>query len=238
MTHMQEQYQWGSAPVAQQSAEQVALQQNRVLRNTYLMLALTMVPTVIGALIGVQLNFSFFAGSPLISFLLFLGIAFGFFWGIEKTKNSPMGVALLLGFTFFMGLMLSRILQVALGFSNGGTMIAMAAGGTGAIFFTLAGIASTTKRNFTGIGKFLFVGVVVLLLAALANVFFQIPALALTISAAAVMIFSAYILYDISNIVHGGETNYITATLAVYLDIYNVFVSLLNLIMAFTGERD
>jgi len=235
---MQEQYQWGSAPVAQQSAEQVALQQNRVLRNTYLMLALTMVPTVIGALIGVQLNFSFFAGSPLISFLLFLGIAFGFFWGIEKTKNSPMGVALLLGFTFFMGLMLSRILQVALGFSNGGTMIAMAAGGTGAIFFTLAGIASTTKRNFTGIGKFLFVGVVVLLLAALANVFFQIPALALTISAAAVMIFSAYILYDISNIVHGGETNYITATLAVYLDIYNVFVSLLNLIMAFTGERD
>ena len=235
---MQEQYQWGSAPVAQQSAEQVALQQNRVLRNTYLMLALTMVPTVIGALIGVQLNFSFFAGSPLISFLLFLGIAFGFFWGIEKTKNSPMGVALLLGFTFYMGLMLSRILQVALGFSNGGTMIAMAAGGTGAIFFTLAGIASTTKRNFTGIGKFLFVGVVVLLLAALANVFFQIPALALTISAAAVMIFSAYILYDISNIVHGGETNYITATLAVYLDIYNVFVSLLNLIMAFTGERD
>lgn len=235
---MQEQYQWGSAPVAQQSAEQIALQQNRVLRNTYLMLALTMVPTVIGALIGVQLNFSFLAGSPLISFLLFLGIAFGFFWGIEKTKNSPMGIVLLLAFTFFMGLMLSRILQVALGFSNGGTMIAMAAGGTGAIFFTLAGIASTTKRNFTGMGKFLFVGVIVLLLAALANIFFQIPALALAISAAAVMIFSAYILYDISNIVHGGETNYITATLAVYLDIYNVFVSLLNLIMAFTGQRD
>lgn len=236
---MQEQYQWGSgAAVAQQSAEQLALQQNRVLRNTYLMLALTMVPTVIGALVGVQLKFSFLAGSPLISFLLFLGIAFGFFWGIEKTKNSPMGIALLLGFTFFMGLMLSRILQVALGFSNGGTMIAMAAGGTGAIFFTLAGIASTTKRNFTGMGRFLFVGVVVLLLAAVANIFFQIPALALTISAVAVMLFSAYILYDISNIVHGGETNYITATLAVYLDIYNVFVSLLNLIMAFTGERD
>ena len=236
---MQEQYRWGSgAPIAQQSADQIALQQNRVLRNTYLMLALTMVPTVIGALVGVQLQFSFFAGSPLISFLLFLGIAFGFFWGIEKTKNSPMGIALLLGFTFFMGLMLSRILQVALGFSNGGTMIAMAAGGTGAIFFTLAGVASTTKRNFTGIGKFLFVGVVVLLLAALGNIFFQIPALALTISAVALLLFSAYILYDISNIVHGGETNYISATLAVYLDIYNVFVSLLNLIMTFTGERD
>jgi modulator of FtsH protease len=235
MTHMQEQYQWGSTA---QTSQQVAVQQNRVLRNTYLMLALTMVPTVIGALIGVQLQFSFFAGSPLISFLLFLGIAFGFFYGIEKTKNSPMGVVLLLGFTFFMGLMLSRILQVALGFSNGGSLIAMAAGGTGAIFFTLATVATVTKRDFSGLGKFLFVGVVVVLLAALANVFFQIPALSLAISAAAVLIFSAYILYDISRIVNGGETNYITATLAVYLDIYNVFVSLLNLLMAFSGERD
>lgn len=232
---MQEQYQWGSTG---QATEQVALQQNRVLRNTYMLLALSMVPTVIGALIGIQLQFSFFAGSPLISFLVFLGIAFGFMWGIEKTKDSAMGVVLLLGFTFFMGLMLSRILQVALGFSNGGTMIAMAAGGTGAIFFTLAGVASTTKRDFTGMGKFLFVGMVVVLLAALANIFFQVPALALAISAVVVVLFSAYILYDISRIVHGGETNYITATLAVYLDIYNVFVSLLNLIMAFTGERD
>ncbi|MDQ5914784.1 MAG: modulator of FtsH protease [Pseudomonadota bacterium] len=232
---MQEQYQWGSTA---QTSQQVAVQQNRVLRNTYLMLALTMVPTVIGALIGVQLQFSFFAGSPLISFLLFLGIAFGFFYGIEKTKNSPMGVVLLLGFTYFMGLMLSRILQVALGFSNGGSLIAMAAGGTGAIFFTLATVATVTKRDFSGLGKFLFVGVIVVLLAALANVFFQIPALSLAISAAAVLIFSAYILYDISRIVNGGETNYITATLAVYLDIYNVFVSLLNLLMAFSGERD
>ncbi|MDQ5878923.1 MAG: modulator of FtsH protease [Pseudomonadota bacterium] len=232
---MQEQYQWGSTA---QTSQQVAVQQNRVLRNTYLMLALTMVPTVIGALIGVRLQFSFFAGSPLISFLLFLGIAFGFFYGIEKTKNSPMGVVLLLGFTFFMGLMLSRILQVALGFSNGGSLIAMAAGGTGAIFFTLATVATVTKRDFSGLGKFLFVGVIVVLLAALANVFFQIPALSLAISAAAVLIFSAYILYDISRIVNGGETNYITATLAVYLDIYNVFVSLLNLLMAFSGERD
>ena len=232
---MQEQYQWGSTG---QATEQVALQQNRVLRNTYMLLALSMVPTVIGALLGIQLQFSFFAGSPLISFLLFLGIAFGFMWGIEKTKDSAMGVVLLLGFTFFMGLMLSRILQVALGFSNGGTMIAMAAGGTGAIFVTLAGVASTTKRDFTGMGKFLFVGMVVVLLAALANIFFQVPALALAISAVVVVLFSAYILYDISRIVHGGETNYITATLAVYLDVYNVFVSLLHLIMAFTGERD
>ncbi|MEN3373613.1 Bax inhibitor-1/YccA family protein [Dechloromonas sp. ZS-1] len=221
-----------------QGSLSVPVESHRVLRNTYLLLGLSMVPTVLGALVGIQMGFSFFAGSPLISFLLFMGIAFGFMWGIERNKDSGLGVALLLGFTFFMGLMLSRILQFALGFSNGGTMIAMAAGGTGAIFLVLSSLAATTKRDFTGIGKFLFAGMILILLAAVANIFFQIPALSLTIAAAAVGIFSAYILYDISRIVHGGETNYVTATLAVYLDIYNVFVSLLQLIMALTGERD
>ena len=211
---------------------------NRVLRNTYMLLALTMVPTVAGALLGVQMQFSFLAGSPFIAFMLFLGISFAFFWGIERNKNSGLGVALLLGFTFFMGLMLSRILQVALGFSNGGSMIAMAAGGTGAVFATMAGIASVSKRDFTNMGKFLMVGLVVVLLAGVANIFLQMPVLHLVISAAVVLLFSGYILYDISNIVQGGETNYVTATLAVYLDVYNVFVSLLNLIMAFGGDRD
>jgi modulator of FtsH protease len=206
-----------------QASGELALQQNRVLRNTFMMLALTMVPTVLGALVGVQMQFSFMSGSPFMSFLLFLGIAFGFMWGIERTKNSGMGVVLLLAFTFFMGLMLSRILQVALGFSNGGSLIAMAAGGTGVIFFSLAGVATVTRKDFSFMGKFLFIGMIVVLLAALANIFFQIPALSLTISAIAVMIFSAYILYDISRIVTGGEDNYISATLAVYLDIYNVF---------------
>jgi modulator of FtsH protease len=221
-----------------QGVSGLALQQNGVLRNTYMLLALSMVPTVIGALVGVQMQFSFMAGSPFIAFMLFLGIAWGFMYGIEKNKNSGLGVALLLGFTFFMGLMLSRILQVALGFSNGSSMIAMAAAGTGAVFFTMATIASVSKRDFSNMGKFLFVGMIVILLAAVANIFFQIPALSLAISAAAVMVFSAYILYDISRIIQGGETNYVSATLAVYLDVYNVFVSLLNLIMAFTGERD
>lgn len=212
--------------------------QNRVLRNTYMLLGLTMVPTVLGALAGIQMGFSFFAGSPLISLVLFMGIAFGFMWGIEKNKDSGLGVALLLGFTFFMGLMLSRILQFALGFSNGGSMIALAAGGTGAIFFTLSSIAATSKRDFTGMGKFLFAGVILVLLAVVANIFFQIPALSLAISAAVVGIFSAYILYDISRIVQGGETNYVSATLSVYLNVYNVFAGLLQLIMALTGERD
>ncbi|MBL8414133.1 MAG: Bax inhibitor-1/YccA family protein, partial [Propionivibrio sp.] len=200
-----------------QATQDLSLQQNKVLRNTYMLLALSMVPTVIGALLGVQMGFSFFAGSPMISFMVFMGVAFAFMWGIERTKNSGMGVVLLLGFTFFMGLMLSRILQVALGFSNGGSLIATAAGGTGAIFFTLATVATVTKKDFSFLGKFLFIGVIVVLLAAVANIFFQIPALSLTISAVAVMIFSAYILYDISRIVNGGEDNYISATLAVYL---------------------
>ncbi|WP_126444492.1 Bax inhibitor-1/YccA family protein [Sulfuricystis multivorans] len=223
--------------VTQTSAESV-VRQNRVLRNTYALLGLSMVPTVLGALLGVQLKFSFLAGSPLLAFLLFLGIAWGFMYGIERTKNNGMGVVLLLGFTFFMGLMLSRILQVALGFANGGQLIALAAGGTGAIFFVMAGIAATSKRDFSNLGKFLFAGVILILLAALANAFFQIPALALTISVLAIGIFSALILYDINRIVRGGEDNYISATLAVYLDIYNVFVSLLNLLLAFTGQRD
>lgn len=213
-------------------------QQNRVLRNTYMLLGLSMVPTLLGALAGVQMGFSFFAGSPLISFVLFMGIAWGFMWGIEKNRNNGTGVALLLAFTFFMGLMLSRLLQFALGFSNGGSMIALAAGGTGAIFFVLSSVATVSKRDFSGMSKFLFAGLIVVLLASVANIFFQIPALQLAIAAAVVALFSFYLLFDISRIVQGGETSYVSATLAVYLDVYNIFVGLLQLIMALTGERD
>ena len=216
----------------------VAGDRQRVLRNTYALLALSMLPTVLGAWLGVATGFSFFSGSPFMGLMVFMAVSFGFFFAIEKFKNSGVGVLLLLGFTFFMGLMLSRILQYTLGFSNGGTLIAMAAGGTGAIFFTLAGVATVTKKDFSFLGKFLFIGMIVVLLAAVANIFFMIPALALTISALSVMIFSAYILYDISRIVNGGETNYVMATLSVYLDIYNVFVSLLNLLTALAGNRD
>ncbi|MDR2000190.1 MAG: Bax inhibitor-1/YccA family protein [Zoogloeaceae bacterium] len=215
-----------------------ALQTNRVLRNTYALLALSMVPTVVGALIGVQLNFSFLGGSPILTFALFLGIAFGMMWGIQRNKDSGIGVALLLGLTFFLGLALGPILQVALGFRNGGTLIALAAGGTGAIFLTLSGIAASTKRDFSNMGKFLSAGLILLIIAVLANLFLQLPALHLTISVIAVGLFSAYILYDINRIVQGGETNYVLATLSVYLNIYNIFISLLNLLMAFSGERD
>ena len=223
---------------ARQTSADIALGQNRVLRNTYMLLGLSMIPTVLGAMAGIQMGFSFFAGSPMMSFVLFLGIAWGFMWGIERTKNSGAGVLLLLGFTFFMGLMLSPLLRHALGFANGGSLIAMAAGGTGAIFFALAGVAASTRRDFSRIGTFLFAGVILLLLASAANIFLQIPALALAVSAIAVVLFSAYVLYDINRIVQGGEDNYISATLAVYLDVFNIFVNLLQLLMAFTGERD
>ena len=203
-----------------------------------MMLGLSMLPTALGALTGIQFGFAPFASSPLLAFVAFLGIAWGFMWGIERNKNSGLGVALLLAFTFFMGLMLSQILQVALGFRNGGSMIFMAAGGTAAIFATMAGIATVSKRDFSGMGKFLFAGLVLIILASLANIFLGIPALSLAITVIAIALFSAYILFDISRIVQGGETNYITATLAVYLDLYNVFANLLQLIMALTGERD
>ncbi len=219
-----------------QPSVELAQQQNKVLRNTYLLLALSMLPTVVGAIVGVQMGL--FTGSPMLFLLVFLGGAFAFIWGIRRTQDSALGVVLLLGFTFFMGLMLSPMLQVALGFSNGSSLIATAAGGTGAIFFTLAGIATVTKKDFSFIGKFLFIGLVVIILASLANIFFQIPVLSLTVSAVAIMIFSGYILYDISQIVHGGETNYIAATLKVYLDVFNIFVNLLNILMLLSGRRD
>lgn len=217
----------------------VAATRNRVLKNTYWLLGLSMLPTVLGAIIGIQMNFAvIFAGSPFIAFLLFFAGAFGFMWAIGRNRDSSLGVALLLAFTFFMGLMLSISLSAALNFRNGGELIAMAAAGTGIIFFSLATIATVTKKDFSFMGKFLFIGLILLVVASIANMFFAIPALALTISAVAVLLFSAYILYDVSNIVNGGETNYVMATLQIYLDIYNLFVNLLNLLLAFSGERD
>ena len=211
---------------------------NRVLRNTYWLLALSMLPTVLGAWLGVQMHFSLFAGSPMLGFVAFLAIAFGFFYGIEKTKHSSTGVFLLLGFTFFMGLMLSRLIGQILVFSNGAQLVMTAFGGTAVVFAAMASIATTSKRDFSGLGSWLFAGVIVILLAAVANIFLQLPALQIVISMVAVAIFSAYILFDVQRIVNGGETNYITATLAIYLDLYNVFANLLALLGIFGGERD
>ncbi|MCC7058996.1 MAG: Bax inhibitor-1/YccA family protein [Burkholderiaceae bacterium] len=211
---------------------------NRVLRNTYWLLALSMVPTVLGAWIGVQTGFNFFAANPFIGLLVFLGVAFGFFFAIERYKNSAVGVALLLGFTFFMGLMLSRLVGAVLGFSNGASLVMTAFGGTAAIFAVMATVATVSKRDFSGMGKWLFIGFMVVFVAAIANIWLQMPALTLTVSTLAVLIFSAFILYDLQRVVNGGETNYVTATLAVYLSLYNVFANLLMLLGIFGGDRD
>jgi modulator of FtsH protease len=217
-------------PMNTRTAGTLAQSQNRVLRNTYALLAISLVPTVIGAWLGVQMKFSFFPGSQWMGFLAFLAIAFGFFYAIERTKNSAWGVAILLGFTFFMGLMLSRLVARVLGIDGGGKLIATAFGGTAVIFFAMSALASTIKRDLTNMGKFLFVGVLLLLIAAFANIFLQIPALSLTIMVVAIGIFSAFLLYDINRIITGGETNYVTATLGIYLSVYNIFSNLLALL--------
>ncbi len=212
---------------------------NRVLRNTYWLLAISMVPTVIGAWIGVVTGFTaLISGSPMMSAVLFLAVAFGFMFAIEKTKNSSMGVVLLLAFTFFMGLMLARILSLTLSYSNGPALIMYAFGGTAAVFGVMATIASVSKRDFSGLAKFLFVGVILLILASLANIWLQLPALMITLSVIAIGIFSVFILIDVQRVVNGGETNYVTATLAIYLDVYNVFVNLLALLGIAGGNRD
>ena len=216
----------------------LATEQNKVLRNTYMMLALTMIPTVIGAFFGMSTNFSFMAQHPVVFSLLMFGAMMGLMFGVGALRNSVWGIVALLGFTLVAGFFLGPILQVALHLKNGAQLVGMAAGGTGIIFGSLATIATVTKKDFSFMGKFLFIGLILLIVASFANMFFQIPAMALTISAIAVLIFSAYILFDVSRIVNGGETNYVMATMGLYLNIYNLFINLLSLLMAFSGERD
>jgi modulator of FtsH protease len=217
----------------------LAVQQNRVLRNTYWLLALSLLPVVAGAGVGSALNFAaLFKAAPIMTPLLMFGAMMGMLFAVSALRNSAWGVGALFGFTFVSGVFLAPILSVAAGFRNGGQLVALAGGMTAAIFFAMAAIATVSKRDFSFLGKFLFIGVVLLIVASLANLFFQVPALSLTISAIAVLLFSAYLLHDISRIVHGGETNYVMATLGVFLSLYNIFVSLLQLLLAFSGERD
>jgi modulator of FtsH protease len=212
-----------------------AEQRNRVLRNTYWLLALSMIPTVLGAWIGVSTGIAR-ALSPGISLIVFLAGAFGFIFAIERLKNSAAGVPVLLAFTFFMGLMLSRLVGAVLGLANGGDLVMMAFAGTGAVFVGMAALSSVIKRDLSALGKWLFVGAVMLLVAMIANFFIQSGPLMVTLAVLAVGIFSAFILYDLKRVRDGAETNYITATLGVYLSVYNVFQSLLALLGIFGGD--
>ena len=226
-----------SSPVSGYGGSSATVEQrNRVLRNTYWLLALSMVPTVLGAWIGISTGLSR-AMSPGIGLIVFMVGAFGFMFAIEKTKNSAAGVPMLLAFTFFMGVMLSRLVGSVLGLANGASLIMTAFAGTGAIFLGMASLSSIIKRDLNSWAKFLFIGAIMLLVAGIANVFLQSSALMITLAVLAIGIFSAFILYDLKHVQDGHETNYISAALGVYLSVYNVFQSLLAL-LGFAGARD
>jgi modulator of FtsH protease len=207
------------------------------LRNTYLMLAVTMIPTIIGAMVGMS-TAGLVMQHPIVTSLVMLAAVIGLQFAIVANRNSGLGIALLLLMTFILGWWLGPLLTVALALSNGPQLVGFAAAGTGVIFFVMATIATTTKRDFSFMGKFLFVGMIALLIAMVANMFLQIPALALTISTLVIVVFSLFLLHDVSRIVNGGETNYIVATTGVYMSLFNIFANLLQLLMALTGQRD
>ena len=216
---------------------QISSEAQKVLRNTYLLLAVTMVPTVIGAWLGMA-TASIITGSPIISFFVMLAAVIGLQFGIVRFRNSVIGIGLLLLMTGLLGWFLGPLLNYALALKNGMQLVGYAAAGTGAVLFAMGAIATTTKRDFSFMGKFLFVGMIVLLIAMIANMFLQIPALALTISSLVIVVFSLFLLYDLSRIVNGGETNYVMATTGVYMSLFNIFANLLQVLMALTGERD
>jgi FtsH-binding integral membrane protein len=215
----------------------VAAQAQKVLRNTYMLLAVTMVPTVIGAWIGMATS-GIIMSSPIISTLVMLAAVIGLQFGIAANRNSGVGVALLLLMTGLLGWWLGPILNVALSMKNGMALVGYAAVGTGVIFFAMGAVAQTIKRDLSFMGKFLFVGMIALLIAMVANMFLQIPALALTISTLVIVVFSMFLLHDLSRIVTGGETNYIMAATGVYMSLFNIFVNLLHILMALTGQRE
>jgi modulator of FtsH protease len=224
-------------PATTASTGVLAQQRNRVLRNTYWLLALSMIPTVLGAWFGLATGLAQ-AMSPGIGLIVFLAGAFGFMFAIEKLKHSAAGVAVLLAFTFFMGLMLSRLLGAVLGLANGADLIMVAFAGTGGVFLGMAALSTVIKRDLSALGKWLFIGAVMLLVAMIANFFIQSGPLMLTLMVLAIGIFSAFILYDLKRVRDGEETNYVTATLGVYLSLYNVFQSLLALLGIFGGNND
>lgn len=211
-------------------------QRNRVLRNTYWLLALSLLPTVLGAWVGVSTGITRSLSGGL-GLVVFLAGAFGFMFAIEKTKNSAAGVPVLLGFTFFMGLMLSRLIALVLGFKNGSELVMTAMGGTAGVFFVMASLASVIKRDISGMGKWLFVGALAIFVGAIVNVFVGSTVGMMVISTLVIGVFSLYMLYDLKQIMDGGETNYISATLALYLDLFNVFQGILSL-LGLAGNND
>jgi len=233
---MQPEYRVAGSPAVGQ--QRVLDAQQRVLRNTYWLLAITLVPTALGAMLGMNLNLGFVRANPILWTLGIIAIFYGWIFAIERNRNSVLGLGLLLGFTLFMGVILGPLLKAALGLANGGQLVMLAAGGTAATFFALATVATTTRRDFSFMGNFLMVGVIAVMLAVVANIFLGSPVLHLVICGVFVVLSSMLILYHLNAVVHGGETNYISATLSIYIAVYNLFTSLLHILMALTGQRE
>ena len=207
-----------------------------VLKNTYFLLALSLIPTAIGALIGLNMSFMFLRSSPIMGSLLLMGGLYFMMFMVEKNKNSFAGIIWMMVFTFLMGLLLGPLLQFALRVPNGGSLILLAALLTSAVFFVMSGIALVVKKELAFLTNFLAVGGVVLFIAIIASIFLKVPGFYLVICGGFVIFSSLMILWQLNQIVRGGETNYISATLTLYVSLYNLFTSLLQIILAFSGN--
>ncbi|HEY4370598.1 MAG TPA: Bax inhibitor-1 family protein [Burkholderiales bacterium] len=206
-----------------------AVERNKVLRNTYMLTALALIPMAIGAVIGSNMSFAFMATSPMVAFFGFMIVTYGLMFAIQANRNSGLGVVLMFVFTAVLGLMMGPLLQMVLHKAGGGMIVAFCALGTAGVFGGMAAIGTAIKRPLNGMAKFLTIGAIVLLIAMVANVFLAIPAFSLMISAMFIMFSSLMILYQLNQIVTNGETNYISATLTLVISIYNIFVSLLSI---------
>jgi modulator of FtsH protease len=219
----------------QGTAGALSAERNKVLRNTYWLLALCLLPTVLGAWIGVSTGITRNLGG-IVGMVLFIGGMMAFQFAIHRFRNSGAGVAILMAFTFFMGLMLSRLLGMVLGMGNGTTLVMAAFASTAGVFFTMATLATVIKRDLSGMGRWLFAGMIAILIAAVVNIFIGSSAMMLALTALSTLVFSLYMLYDVKNIVDGGETNYIVAATQLFIDIFAVFQNLLALFGIMGGD--
>ena len=216
-----------------------AVQKNTVLRKTYGLLGLSFIPCAAGAFLSSQMGFNLYAmfGNRWLAFGVLLAFFYGMCFLIEKNRYSNTGAALLMVFTFGMGALISPLLQYSLSLANGPQIVGIAAAMTAAVFFTMSAMARRTKMDMGALGRFLVVGVVVLMVGVVANMFLQIPALALTISAGFVIFSSLLIMFQIRTVIDGGETSHISAALTIFISLYNIFSSLLHIITALAGEE-
>lgn len=215
-----------------------AVQKNTVLRKTYGLLGLSFIPCAAGAFLSSQMGINLYSmfGNRWIAFGVVLAFFYGMCFLIEKNRYSNTGAGLLMVFTFGMGILISPLLQYSLSFSNGAKIVGLAAAMTAAVFFTMAAVARRTKADMGSLGRFLMVGAVVLMVAVVANMFLQIPALALTISAGFVIFSSLLIMWQIRTVIDGGETSHISAALTIFISLYNIFSSLLHILLSIGGE--